>query len=425
MPPQRARFLPLAKQDLVAACAEDPRLDAGDRDAFRDLCRILESVFHFEFHARLERLKLCYAPFDPDAETRPLQPITEDERRRRQRELARDLRDLLEAANYEEIPRAVLDAALRDESLFRVRLALDFDDFEELILFRRGADVRTVVLRAWFGLRRKTVTFENFDRVALLVRFRGREWFDSKGRRDLPFEPGATVLKLFRNVPAADLEMLFPNTEVRMKASDMLLIGVPAAIGGIVVLMTKLLGTLLLLGSLLAFWLGLRDDEVVLDQTSLVALAVGLGTLGAFVWKQVDRFKTRKIRFLKALTENLYFKNLDNNAGVLHRLLDEAEEEECKEAILAFWFLHTAGAPQTSATIDRGVEEWLGARVGRDVDFEIEDAIGKLERLDLVWRRGDSLVARPLAEAKAVLDRRWDGYFEFGPGAGADSGSAT
>ena len=32
-------------------------------------------------------------------------------------------------------------------------------------------------------------------------------------------------------------------------------------------------------------------------------------------------------RFLQTLTQNLYFKNLDNNAGVFYRLLDEAEEE--------------------------------------------------------------------------------------------------
>jgi hypothetical protein len=35
---------------------------------------------------------------------------------------------------------------------------------------------------------------------------------------------------------------------------------------------------------------------------------------------------------LEALKENLYFRNLDNDAGVFHHLLDAAEEEEVKEA---------------------------------------------------------------------------------------------
>lgn len=410
----RERRLPLPRSTVVELCAADARLAAAERGPFRDFCRILGSVFHFEFHARLEQLKHCHAPFDPDREAPPLAPLADDERERRHAELVAGLRELLQAANYEEVSREVLADSLRGESLFQVRLAVDFDDFEDLVLFRRGATERTAVLRTWGGLRRRTITFANFDRVALLVRFRDRAWFERRQRRELPFVPGSTVLKLFRNVPAADLEMLFPNTEVRMKPIDMLLIGVPAAVGGVVVLATKLLGTLLLLGSLFAFWLGLRDDEVVLDQTALVALAVGLGTLAVFVWKQVNRFKTRKIRFLKALTENLYFKNLDNHAGVFHRLLDEAEEEECKEAVLAYWFLLTAGQPLTSGEVDHGVEAWLRERAGCDVDFEIEDATGKLVRLGLVTREGDRWQAVPLAQAKALLDRTWDGYFEFG-----------
>ena len=36
---------------------------------------------------------------------------------------------------------------------------------------------------------------------------------------------------------------------------------------------------------------------------------------------------------METLTRNLYFKNLDNNAGVFHRLANDAEEEESKEAI--------------------------------------------------------------------------------------------
>ena len=49
-------------------CAGDSRMPEGDADEFRDFCRILEALFHFEFHRRLETLKNCYAPFNPDPE---------------------------------------------------------------------------------------------------------------------------------------------------------------------------------------------------------------------------------------------------------------------------------------------------------------------------------------------------------------------
>ena len=102
----------------------------------------------------------------------------------------------------------------------------------------------------------------------IFVAFRDATWFEARGRDELPFLPGATLLKMFRNVPRADLEMLFPNTEVRMKTIDKLMIGVPAAASGVALLVTKLGPTLFLVGSLVAFWLGVHDREVRLDQAA-------------------------------------------------------------------------------------------------------------------------------------------------------------
>jgi hypothetical protein len=39
-------------------------------------------------------------------------------------------------------------------------------------------------------------------------------------RKSMPCEPGATMLKLFRNIPKADLEMLFPNTQLKMRTTS-------------------------------------------------------------------------------------------------------------------------------------------------------------------------------------------------------------
>ena len=138
-----------------------------------------------------------------------------------------------------------------------------------------------------------------------------------------------------------------------MKTIDKLIIGIPAAVSGVVVVATKLGATVLLLASVIAFYLGLTEKEVALEQKHLVAIAVGLATLGAFVFKQFNKFKNRKIKFMKALADSLYFKNLDNNAGVFHHLIDAAEEEEFKEAVLAYYFLLTAENDLTVDELDR------------------------------------------------------------------------
>ena len=101
---------------------------------------------------------------------------------------------------------------------------------------------------SWIGLVSKTIAFTNYERVVVYIRFRD----DYQQTKDqLPAcRPGSTLLKLFQNVPKADLEMLFPNTPVRMRTVDKLLIGVPAVVSGGIVLTTKLGASLVLLGSL-------------------------------------------------------------------------------------------------------------------------------------------------------------------------------
>jgi hypothetical protein len=229
----------------------------------------------------------------------------------------------------------------------------------------------------------------------------------------LNFVPGSTIIKLFQNVPKADLEMLFPNSKVRMKTIDKVIIGVPAAVSGIIVIVTKLSATLILIGSVFAFWLGLSKEEAQLNQKHLIALGAGLATLGGFLFRQISKFKNRKIKFMKALSDNLYFKNLDNNAGVFHHLIDAAEEEEFKEAVLAYFFLLTEKRPLQKAELDALIEKWLEAGWNCKINFEIDDALNKLERLELVTCEGDMVQCLPLAEARRRLDHIWDNYFTF------------
>lgn len=207
--------------------------------------------------------------------------------------------------------------------------------------------------------------------------------------------------------------MLFPNTEVRMKTTDKLVIGVPAAISGVVVVSSKLGATMVLLGAAGAFWLGVRDEPVVIDQTALIALATGFAALGAYLWKQFSNFKNRKILFMKALADNLYFRNLDNNVGVFHRLIDDAEEEESKGVILASYFLLTRGEA-TADQLDQVIEAWLQEQGSDAVDFEVSDALAKLKRLGLAEQQDDGRWRSvPLDAARAKLDVLWDDQFQF------------
>tara|TARA_R110002073_G_scaffold4917_15_gene31094 strand:- start:3198 stop:4418 length:1221 start_codon:yes stop_codon:yes gene_type:complete len=398
---QIVRFIPFRKKDIVEMCLRDGGVT--DEPTFLRIVQLLQSIYHFEFHQKLEALKDAYAPLNPSRDTRIVFPTDSEEK------LLPKLDELLNDANYDKLGEAEIQQALEQTSLFNLQLQVDFSEFEEVALYTRGESERREQVPRFMGLFPRDVAFSSYDRVVLFIHF-------SKQLPPNDFnKPDSTILKLFQNVPKDDVEMLFPNTRLGMRMVDKLVLGVPAIVGGGIVLTTKMGASLILLGSLLGFYVGLSAEPVRLDQAALLALVAALGGFGSFVWRQFTKFKTRKLGFMQRLMENLYFRNLDNNAGVFHRLVDDAEEEECKEAILAYYFLLTRKTIHSAALLDSAIESWFRSEWQADIDFEVEDALDKLRDLDLVIQneKGE-LSPRPLDEAHARLDQRWDDYFKLG-----------
>ena len=408
---QTARYIPFRKHDIITMCVKE--LAKDQQTSFKQLCELLASLIHFQYHGTLESLKNNYAPFDPNSDTRLINSVTDEQKAQCQRDFARDFANVLNAANFEVITHQDLQDALNEESLFKVRLEVEFEDFEEVVFYRRGESQLSETITSFWGLRKKPLHFTNYDRVAVFIRFKDKAYFESKNKLPMGFEPSSTIVKLFQNVPKADLEMLFPNSEVRMRPIDKIIIGSSALVGGAVVLITKLGASLVLLFALFAFWGGFRDEAVEMTQQHFITFAIGMGVFGSFIFKEWSKFKNRKIKFMKALSDNLYFKNLDNNAGVFHTLIDAAEEEDIKEALLAYTFLLKSKNGLSAHALDEQIETWFKTKYQCELDFEISDALEKLERMHLVTCTNTLYNAINLEHAKAILDERWDNLFQY------------
>ncbi len=372
------RFIPFRRADILQMCEQEGQLDAAALAHFKVGAAHIERYFRDEFHRAKHALKDAYASLDPDADTR-LVDFNEQENTG---DLASQVSELLNRANYDKVTPEILSKAMDSASLFDIRLVVNLEDFAEVLLYTRGASERQEEIRGPFNLWRRTINFINYDRVVLFLRFKTSL---TEGDTPAGCRPGSTMLKLFQNVPDADLEMLFPNTQVGMRLRDKLMIGLPALVSGGIVLTTKLGATLVLTGSLLGFWLGWQSEAVELDRNAIIVLLAGAGTIGAYLWKQFSNFKNRKLRFTEALTRNLYFKLLDNNAGVLYRLLDDAEESECKESLLAYYFLLAAHQPLSAKELDQRIEVWFSQRWQCQLDFDVDDALQKLSQLKLAY----------------------------------------
>ena len=148
-PSARERFIPIRKADLVDGLANSKMVTPEDRDAFFRFSTILNSLFHFEFHAKTETLKENYYPFNPDNDTVSLRHVSHEARKAHENRLMAAFKEVLNQANYQQLTATDLTYAMNRESLFKINLLVDFEDFENQLVFRRGAQSHRIERRKW------------------------------------------------------------------------------------------------------------------------------------------------------------------------------------------------------------------------------------------------------------------------------------
>lgn len=364
----RENFIPIRSAELAERLEEE--LTPAERDAFRRFGGQLGAVTHREFYAKLRELKNDYAPFDPDADTLADRPLSAAEQQRRVADLFDQFGWLLGRANFSRLTSDDIRQALAATSDWGVRLKVDLTVFDRLEVFARGDVVGRRVRRRWRNMyRREAVELPIYQRLVVIFRLRPVSGGD-------PREKQAVHIKGFKNIPKVDLEMLLPGSKVTMTLFDQGKIFVPTISG---VAMT---GWKLFQGAMVAAVTGIYG---LLTYLGLIAATLGYGIKSFFGYLRTQQ------KYQLNLTRSLYYQNLDNNSGVLFRLLDEAEEQECREALLAYFFLWrrsgVEGWPREQ--LDSEIEAHLRRLAGISIDFEVGDALAKLERLGLVERARD------------------------------------
>src|SRR5919198_3534004 len=188
----REHFIPLRKSDLVELLCADKQLAPEEREPFRQFCRLVSSVFHFEYLQLLEDLKDAYASFDPDADTRPLRPVPPEERRRQEEKLFEKFTALMERGNFKHLTREEVRQALGGlTSQWGVQTVVDLNLFERLEVFARGDVKGRRFVRRWSKLwRREEVKVPLYQRLVLILKLRPH-----KHLRDIDTRP--VYLKIF------------------------------------------------------------------------------------------------------------------------------------------------------------------------------------------------------------------------------------
>jgi Protein of unknown function (DUF3754) len=415
----RERFIPLTTFALVDRLTLERAWPPGEAKQVRRFFAYLEFWRRHQHSAHAQRLLRAYEPFSPDSDLLITRDYTPEDRLGLQKQVVQGVAAVLKQANYKEIKPSDVEVILTKESHYGLDLQVDFSVFEECLVFYRGASVRRDQRRNYKKfMRKEEFDVPIFQRLFLLFKLKPlevrvqevmavqkfshkeAEKLVKKLRGSLPPEvkEGNIYMKLFKNIPRSDVEMIFPNTRVRFRLMDKLKLGVTG--GG-------------------AFGMGVMGTAGKiaaggLAATNPVALAGAVAGLGGIAFRQGVNFMNQKQRYMVVMAQNLYFHAMADNRGVLIKLADRAAEEDVKEEILLYSVLAKEQATRSDLpAIDAAIEQYLTATFGVTVDFDLDDALERLIEDGLVVETADQVLhTMPPDQAAAHLDAKWDRFLD-------------
>ncbi len=395
---RRDSFVPLHTTDLVEFLSQHPKLDRHDRSAFKQLASLILALLHHVYRQRHEQMTYLYAPLDPDRDTLLMSLPLAEPRERLCAEVVEHLQDVLRRANYHKLGRDEIQRAMDAASRWGVRMRVDFNALRLIEVYARGDVLTQKSFRSWRRLfRLTTADVHLYQRLVVIFR-------TDPDSSDTRFDWRKMYLRMFKNIPQQDVDMVLPATRIKLTWLDHSTIVLPSLYAVISTLWrTMRLALLLTLVGLL--------KTAALVVLVLASLVLGLKSLFT------STINTRR-RYHLNVAQNLYYQSLDNNAGALLRLLEEGEQQEACEVVLAYFAAAIMLQSETDppqpvglAEMDAICEEITLEATGVHVDFDVQGAAEHLVQLGLLRAEGDKWIAPTLSEANQILNRTWDQWF--------------
>ena len=409
---RREKFLPVTRSALMDRLTTANQWPGGDAVQARRFMRYLDYWRRHSYAAKLLAIEQTYEPFSPDSDLLKTRTFSAEERAIMQKRLVAQVADLLEQGNFTRVDPSNVHFILTKDSAYGLDLEVDLEAFEEVLIYYRGATTiterRRDVRRAY--MRWREVKIPVFQRMFLLFKLkpfdvRVREVMAEKKidkkeaekivRRLRGLLPDTVssdfiYIKLFKNMPRSDVEMIFPNTKVRFRLFDKVKFGVTASSGvgmGVVGAVSKL--------------------AMLSNPYTLAATVAGLGGIAL---RQASNFLNQRTRYMVVLARNLYFHAMADNWGVMALLADRAAEEDIKEEMLLYGVLAKERVNIANLRhVDEAIEQYLEHAFGVDVDFDVDDALGRLKQEGIVTELPDgTLETLPPHEAALHIDKLWD-----------------
>ncbi|XP_020598180.1 uncharacterized protein LOC110037804 isoform X1 [Phalaenopsis equestris] len=216
-----------------------------------------------------------------------------------------------------------------------------------------------------------TIQEPTFDRMIVVYR---RASSDEKKDRGIH-------VKHFRSIPMADMELVLPE-----KKNPSL-----TPMDWVKFLSSVVIGLVTLISSL-----EMPKSDI------WVVIAILSGVIG-YCSKIYFSFQQNLVNYQNLITKSVYDKQLDSGRGTLLHLCDDVIQQEVKEVIVSYFILMEQGKA-TIQDLDFRCEELIKDEFGVQCNFDVVDAVQKLEKLGLVTRDIiGRIVCVPLRRANDII----------------------
>ncbi len=412
----RETFLPITRAALVDRLTRPKAWPPGEAKAARRFFKYLAYWRQQQHNANAVALDQTYELFNPDSDLLMTRQFTDSERYAMQKRVSARIRNLLQQANYRRLDPTEIELVLTQESHYGLDFHLDLEAFEELEVYFRGASTRKDQRR----LARKFFRKEEFDvpifqRLCILFKLKTVEQrieevmrarqidrikatkIVKKLRKLVPegVSHQNIYLKLFKNMPRSDVEMIFPNTRIKFRLMDKIKLG--AMSGGAV-----------------GFGLITSAGKIALLASNPIGAIGAVAGLGGAAFRQLMSFFNTRQKYMVVMAQNLYFHSLADNRGVIMTLADRAADEDVKEEMLLYSVLAKEEVRREDLpAVDKAIEQYLEKSFGIQVDFDLEDALGRLLKDGIARDGSDGIIhVMPPTQASAHIDGKWDSFLD-------------
>lgn len=127
------------------------------------------------------------------------------------------------------------------------------------------------------------------------------------------------------------------------------------------------------------------SSSLQMTEHDLWVIIAVLSTVIGYCAKTYFTFQQNLATYQNLITQSMYDKQLDSGKGTLLHLCDDVIQQEVKEVIIAFFILMEQGRA-TRQDLDKWCEDLIKEEFGEHCNFDVDDAVQKLQKLGIVSR---------------------------------------